>query len=225
LLNEKNEALRLLEGKTHEKEGWYRACIILIKYYKYLGQSKLEIRQNLYDWKNKFNIENFDFEINQVIKKVFDENLELIDKVNIQISKNEIDEIFKRFDNEMVRYIAFLVLCTAKFRGNKHKVFDMSLYGLSCWGDISYSNLKQKIIPELIDFEFIQVVDKNNVGKKLVDFNKGKQKTFSKGNTYKMLIDYGDDEFYLVEDDLNMMLEFENIKKITNYDIIDRQHF
>lgn len=214
-----NEVNRLLDGKFHKKEGIYRACLLLTKYYKNINKTPLEARLEIVSWMRKYNV-GIDFELNALIDRIYKTNIPFVDNIHITISKKEMQDIFDRFDNEKVRYTAFLILCIAKLRGNKYQVFDVSLSGLSHWGDIGYSNLKQNIIKELITFSYIELITNSHVKSKLVDITKNQYKSFSKSNTYKLLVNMYDDEDFIIEDDLDMQKKYEEIKN-TIYDIKD----
>jgi hypothetical protein len=208
MLNELNEAIRLLEGNFYEKEGIYRGCLILVKYYKYLGYSPLETRNSIKEWQDKYNI-TFDFEINPLIHKIYDEKMQLIDKVEIPIAREEVIEILSRFDRESVRFVAFLILCIGKFKGNKHGAFDLSIIGLSYWSKISYKQIT-RILDELKEFEFITQITKENVRYKTLT---NKIKTFSKTNIYKLNIELSENVDFIISD--------EDIK-IKYLDIVDK---
>jgi hypothetical protein len=161
-----------------------------------------------------------DFELNALIEKIYKNNVPFIDNIRISIAKKEMEEIFNRFDNDKVRYTAFLILCISKVKGNKYQVFDVSLSGLSHWGNIGYSNLKQNIIKELLIFSYIELINKDHVKNKLVDITKNQYKSFSKANTYKLLVDMCDGEDFIIDDDTDMKNKYEKIKNAI-YDIKD----
>lgn len=219
MLNEMNEVNRLIDGNLHKNEGIYRACLLLTKYYKHINKTPLEARLEIIKWMRKNNIA-IDFELNALIDKIYKSNIPFIDNIKISISKKEMQDIFDRFDNETVRYTAFLILCIAKLKSNKYQVFDISLSGLSHWGNIGYSNLKQKILKELMFFSYIELINKDHVKNKLIDITKNQHKSFSKANTYKLLVDMYDEVDFIIEDDLDMRIKYEEIKN-TIYDIKD----
>lgn len=160
MLNEKNEILALLDGKRINKKYTYRSCFLLAKYYKSLGFDMIKTREEIFNWANRYNIFITD-DLNSIIQKSFNDKSQIIDNVTININEIDIEEINKRFDKYNTKLTAFAILCFAKKYADKNGIFQMSLVGLSNWVGIQQTHISGRIIKELIDFKYIDKIDKN----------------------------------------------------------------
>lgn len=160
LLNEKNEILALLDGKRMNKKYTYRSCYLLAKYFKSLDYDMIKTREEIFVWANKYKIYITD-DLNSIIQKVFNDKFPIVDDICIFINNNDIEEINKRFDKQNTKLTAFAILCFAKKYANKDGIFQMSLVGLSNWINIHQTQISGRIIKELIDFQYIEKINKN----------------------------------------------------------------
>lgn len=204
MLNEKNEVMALLRGERINKKQTYRSCYLLARYFKSIGYDLIKTRESIFIWANKYNIYISD-DLNSIIQKAFTNKNVLIDDIQINISKSDINEIARRFDTYNTRLTAFAILCYAKVHADKHRVFCISVNGLSNWIGIIASNLVGKHIKELIDFGFIEKISKSN----LIHI-KRKNKTISQSIAYKINIPICDSGEYIFKDE-NIIEEFKNI--------------
>jgi len=204
-----NEVNALLNGERINKKYTYRSCYLLAKHFKSLGYTHNQIREAISSWAKKYNINIVD-DLNSIIQKAFRDKRELISNVEIKISKEDIDEITKRFDKYNTRLTAFAILCFAKRYADKDGIFYISRIGLSNWIGIDQTALSNRYINELIDFEYIEKVSENDRNKKL------KSRYISKIIIYKIKVNYKNIGDNIVKD-YNIRKEFEEI--MTNYGI------
>lgn len=176
MINEVIEVQQYLEGKKIVKKNLYRICYMLAKWYKEQGLSKLEIREEIFNWANSNQI-YIKFNLNDMIQKAVDDKERLKDNFVIRINENDIYEINRRFDNPKTKYVALAILCYAKANANRDKEFELSSVALSSWLNMDSTFLKRKYIKELESFDYIQLVkkshntyswDKNNSNKSCV---------------------------------------------------------
>lgn len=209
MLNEKNEIDAILNGKRINKKYTYRSCYLLAKYYKSLGYEHIKIREEIFNWANKYGVYITD-DLNSIIQRVFKDKKDIIDFVEIKISNDDIYEIVKRFDKYNTRLTAFAILCYSKMYADKNRIFQMSLVGLSNWISIQQQNLSTRIIRELIDFDYIEKINKDKYLRII-----RKNHNITHPIVYKIktsILNQGDYIFY----DDNIRDEFDNI--ITIYD-------
>lgn len=185
----------------------YRACIIIVKYFKYLGYDMFKAREELIKWIRKNNL-ILEFTLNSIIEKVYNHSLAFIDKIEISISRTELDDICERFDKESTRFIAFCILCYVKSKKIKNGIFSISLNGLANWSGVGYSNLYRNILPELINFQYLELVKKGDLKKGLVGT---RNRLFQKANTYKLVPLMDDDGEFKILDDRNIKDVFDII--------------
>jgi len=207
MINEKNEIAALLEGRRINKKYTYRSCYLLAKHYKELGLEKIDIRNSIFEWAKKFSIYISD-DLNAIIQRAFYDKHNLVENVEIKISKEDIDEIFNRFDKSNTRLTAFAILCFAKKFADKDGMFYMSRIGLSNWIGIDQSNLSNRHIKELIDFGYL-----NKVSQEEIKYIKRRGKHVSKMLIYKIKVNYANIGDYIVSDN-DIIKEFENIISI-----------
>lgn len=160
MLNEKNEILALLDGKRINKKYIYRSCYLLAKYFKSLEYDMVKTREAIFSWANKYGIFISD-DLNSIIQKVWNDKYPIVDNISIYINNQDVEEINKRFDKYNTKLTAFAILCYAKKYADKNGIFQMSLIGLSNWVGIQQQNISTRIIKELIDFKYIDKIDKS----------------------------------------------------------------
>ena len=209
MLNEKNEITALLNGERINKKYTYRSCYLLSKYFKSLGYDLIKTREEIFLWANKYKIYITD-DLNSIIQRAFNDKKEIAENIEIRISNEDIKEILKRFDRYNTRLTAFAILCFAKKHANKNGTFYMSRIGLSNWIDIAQTNLSNRHIKELIDFNYIEKVSKNDIKNIRL-----KNKQVSKVLIYKIKVDYKNIGDFIVED-YDIKKEFEKI--ISSYE-------
>ncbi len=202
-----NEVNALLNGERINKKYTYRSCYLLAKYFKSLGYEHIKIRQEIFNWANKYGITIVD-DLNSIIQKAFKDKKQLISNVEIKVSKEDIDEIVKRFDKYNTRLTAFAILCFAKRYADKNGMFYISLIALSNWIGIDQTALSSRYINELIDFGYIEKVTENERNKRL------KSRYISKTIIYKIKVNYKNEGSNIIKD-YNIRKEFEEI--IANY--------
>lgn len=202
-----NEVNALLNGERINKKYTYRSCYLLAKYFKSLGYEHIKIRQEIFNWANKYGITIVD-DLNSIIQKAFKDKKQLISNVEIKVSKEDIDEIVKRFDKYNTRLTAFAILCFAKRYADKNGMFYISLIALSNWIGIDQTALSSRYINELIDFGYIKKVTENERNKRL------KSRYISKTIIYKIKVNYKNEGSNIIKD-YNIRKEFEEI--IANY--------
>ncbi len=210
MLNERNEVNALLKGERVNKKYTYRSCYLLAKHFKELGCDLLRTREEIFNWANKYKIKITD-DLNSIIQRAFKDKRSLVDNIEIKLSDSEIKEILRRFDTYNSRLTAFAILCFAKKYADNQGNFYMSLIGLSNWIGIDRIALSNRYIKELIDFNYIEKLTKNDV--KLI---KIKNKQVSKILLYKIKINFNNKESIYIVKDNNIRKEFEEI--IANYE-------
>ena len=161
MLNERNEINAILNGERINKKYTYRSCYLLAKHFKFLGCNMIETRKEIFNWANKFGVFITE-DLNSIIQRAFKDKSKIIDDVCIYINDNDIGEINKRFDKYNTKLTAFAILCFSKKYANSNGIFQMSLVGLSNWVGIQHTNISGRIIKELVDFNYIEKINKNN---------------------------------------------------------------
>jgi hypothetical protein len=211
LLNEKNEINALISGERINKKYTYRSCYLLAKYFKELGFDTITTRTEIFSWAKKYQIYISD-DLNSIIQRAFTDKKELSKNIEIKISKEDINEIVKRFDKYNTRLTAFAILCFAKKHADKNGMFYMSRIGLSNWIKIDQTSLSSRHIKELVDFGYLEKASYNDI-----KFIKKRNKHVSKTLIYRIKVNYNNSgEFIIYDNDFRK--EFEEI--IINYDTI-----
>lgn len=187
------ETQHYLNGENIVKSDLYRICYLLAKWYKEQGLSQLEIRESIFKWANNLNL-YLKFNLNDMIHKALSDDSRLKDNVVIRINESDIYEISRRFDNPKTKFVALAVLCYAKSYANRDKCFFISSVSLGAWLTIHGSNLKRKYIKELIDFEYLSIVD---TPKNTYKWNSDEQ---SKNTKYKILVPIHNSGIFILED-------------------------
>lgn len=158
LINELVEVQEYLNGKNIDQRFSYRICYMLASYYRDQGLSHQAIRERIFEWGSKYKC-FFDFKVNSVIYRVFEDNTPLRGECKCFINENDIREIRNRFDSKNTRMVALALLAYGKVCANKNGECDLSLYGLARWLGIDYSNLSSRHFREVIDFGLVSRVD------------------------------------------------------------------
>jgi hypothetical protein len=206
LLNEKNEIKELLIGNRINKKYTYRSCYLLAKHFKQMGLNKIECREAIFEWANKYKIFISD-DLNSIIGRAFNDKHEIADSVEIKVSKDDINEIIRRFDKYNTKLTAFAILCFAKRHADKNGMFYMSRIGLSNWIGIDQSNLSNRNIRELEDFGYLERASKNDIKSIKI-----RNKQVSKMLIYKIKVDYKNIGEYIIQD-VDIKKEYGDIEK------------
>lgn len=210
-MNEKNEIQAILNGDRINKKYTYRSCYLLAKHFKSLGYEFIKTREEIFSWANKYGIYISD-DLNSIIQRAYNDKRPIAENIEIKISKEDIEEINKRFDKYNTKLTAFAILCFAKKHADKNKNFYISLVGLSNWINIAQQSLSGRHIKELIDFGYIEKISQDEM-----KFIKKRNKHISKILMYKMKVNCVNKGEYVVND-YNIRKEFEEI--FTNYGTI-----
>lgn len=203
-MNEKNEIVALLNGERVNKKYTYRSCYLLAKHFKELGYDTIQTREEIFNWANKYKIYITD-DLNSIIQRAFVDKHELSENIEIKISEEDIEEIKKRFDRFNTRLTAFAILCFAKSHADKNGIFCISGIGLSNWIGIDHGSLSKRHIKELIDFVYLEKLNKNNL-----KYLKKKNKHISSALLYKIKVPLLNEGKFIIKD-YNIRQEFENI--------------
>lgn len=157
MINEVAEVQEYLKGEKIDKENLYRICYLLCKWYKQQGLSRIQIREALFAWGKEQNV-YIQYNVNDIIDKVFEDKKPLKTGRTVKISTADIDEINRRFDNKKTKLVALAMLCYAKANADKDKEFSVSSVALGAWLGIHRSTIKRKHIKELADYDYLKIV-------------------------------------------------------------------
>lgn len=159
MINEVLEVQEYIDGKNINKKCLYRICFMLAKWYKQQGLSNVEIRDRIFEWGQKYNI-YIKYNVNSIIYQALEDKNRLRgDESVVRINQNDIDEITRRFDSVQCRKVALAILCYAKASADRDNEFNISALALSNWLNTNHSNMCNRAIKELIDFEYISKVN------------------------------------------------------------------
>lgn len=206
MLNEKNEIKELLNGNRINKKYTYRSCYLLAKHYKHMGLDKVQCREAIFDWANKYKIYISD-DLNNIISRAFGDKHEIAGSIDIRVSKDDILEILRRFDKYNTKLSAFSILCFAKKHADKNGMFYMSRIGLSNWIGIDQNNLSNRHIKELEDFGYLERAAKNDIKSIKI-----RNKQVSKMLIYRIKVDFKNSGEYIVQD-IDIRKEYDDIEK------------
>lgn len=159
MINEIEEANSYLNGVNVNKNNNYRAVYMLSRYYHGIGNNEQETREILNEWKNKYNIEYYD--INNAITEGFKNNRPLREKVNIDISKYDVEKIVSLFDNRSCRLLAFALLCYSVCEESINQYFSVYPTVFSIWLGISRQTFYNSL-NKLEKFGYISVKQKSS---------------------------------------------------------------
>ncbi len=186
MLNELQRSEELLNGTPFKKEYFFSAYLNLIKYYHNKGFSALQIKEALEEWENKYGHKHY-FDLNKAIMLVVkNDDFVFCDKVDINISQQDIDIINKRFDNANCRKTALALLCVAKHTNSDE--IAISYPSLAQFTGLSYEMIKKKHVPEIVLFDYVEKINPT-VSKWGWDDDKDMQKNY-KQMRFKILVDY-----------------------------------
>lgn len=158
MINEVLEIQEYLKGKNISERHLYRICFLLAKWYKQQGLNNVEIREKIFEWGQKYKIYIKD-NVNSIIYNALNDEKPLRgNETVVKISRNDVNEIVRRFDSEKVRKTALAVLCYSKVSADRDGEFNISALALSNWLKINYGNMCSRYFKEMIDFEYIQKV-------------------------------------------------------------------
>ena len=161
MLNEIQEVKEYIDGKNITQKRLYRICYLLAKWYAQQGKNKMEIRQEIFAWGKKYDI-YINQNVNNIIYTALNDKRRLRGDDKIYISRRDIDEINKRFDNKKVKLTALAILCYAKCFSNDKGEVKISLLALGHWLGIDDSYLSKKVIKEILDFDFMKKLESTN---------------------------------------------------------------
>ena len=201
MVNEVSEVRQYLDGQNINEKSIYRICFMLAKWYKQQGLSHIRIRETIFEWGKKYHI-NIDCNLNRIITRVMNDKHRLRgDETTVRVSKEDVEEIIRRFDNSTVRRTALAVLCYAKVAADSDGEFSISLTALSDWLKISKSTTSTKCFEELCDFSYVEKLER----KTLYSWD---NKIRSKTLVLKMLVPIENKgEFVLADNDINGLYE------------------
>lgn len=158
MINELIEVQEYLDGKNIDQRFSYRICYMLASYYRDQGLEHQAIREKIFEWGSKYKC-FFDFKVNSVIYRVFENGTPLRGNCPCFINEGDIQEIRSRFDSKNTRLVALALLAYGKVCANKNGECDLSLYGLARWLGIDYSNLSSRHFKEVVDFGLVSRID------------------------------------------------------------------
>ena len=161
MINELIEVQEYLEGKKIDQRFSYRICYMLASYYRDQGLDHQAIRERIFEWGSKYKC-FFDFSVNSVIYRVMEDGPPLRGESPCYINQNDIEEVRSRFDSKNTRMVALALLAYGKVCANKNGECNVSLYGLSRWLNIAYTNLSGRHFKELVDFGLITRIEPKN---------------------------------------------------------------
>ena len=159
IFNEYLEAKNYFDGKDIPRQNTYRAILFVCRYMKELGMKRLEARDKLIEWKRENDVGS-KYDVNQIIDFVYDYEKRSLSKAeSVYVSESDILQITRRFDHKKTRLIAFIMLCYAKAFGNANREISVSYLDLSMWSGISDTTIYRSVIPELLNYDYVEIVD------------------------------------------------------------------
>lgn len=141
----------------------YRNCYLMAGMSHEYGHTKLEARESIFKWANENGI-FLELNVNNVVNKAYnDQKLLTSDVHKVHVSKKDIEEIKRRFDNKNVRIIALGFLCYAKQFADDNGEFELSMAAFGNWIGIHYTNILKRYLQELVDFDYIEKISMEKV--------------------------------------------------------------
>jgi hypothetical protein len=128
-----------------------------------------------------------------------------VDDIYVNINNKDIEEINKRFDKQNTKLTAFAILCFAKMYSDKNGIFQMSLVGLSNWVNIHQTQISGRIIKELVDFKYIDKINRNKYLKII-----RKKHVITHPLVYKINVNFDNTGEYIFKDE-DIRNEYKNI--------------
>ena len=114
----------------------------------------MSIQKNIFNWGKNYNV-YIPFNINRIIKKEISNPQKLRTGIKVFISKEDVEEIKKRFNTKNARISALGILCCSKVFADEDGFMNISLSSLSNWINVNYYNMSSRYIPELITCGYI----------------------------------------------------------------------
>lgn len=158
MIDEKQEALDYLDGKHIMADNMYRTCVMLARYYKDEGFGHAKIRSSIFDWANRYHL-YIRHDLNAIITYVMSSPMPLVANT-VKINQRDREFISRITDNPKTQLIALAMLCYAKVYSDKQKEFHISCVSLGAWIGIHRSQIKRRYIRELIDFGYLEELEK-----------------------------------------------------------------
>jgi len=172
IFDEKEYALKLLQGGYIRKNKKLKDIFILAKYFKYQGLSQLQTCKEVLRFINKFDDSVYSYIKYQLKKKalntvnnVYNNNYTLRFNINIELSKQELESIanLKTIGEKQVLFV-FLVM--SKFYKNGTNTFYISIKDIFNHVKIYYDRKNSiKVLNKLINSKYIEIVNKYKISK------------------------------------------------------------
>lgn len=159
MFNEFLEAKNYYEGKNIPRQNTYRAILFVCRYMKELGMKRLDARYKLIEWEKENDIES-KYDVNQILDYVYDYEKHNLSKTEfVYMSEEDIHQINRRFDHRKTKLLAFVMLCYGKLFGNANREISVSYLDLSTLSGISDTTIYRSVIPELLNYDYVEIVD------------------------------------------------------------------
>ena len=100
------------------------------------------------------------YNVNDLIGRALEDKRRLTDNVVVRVNQADIAEINRRFDSRKTKYVALAFLCYGKAYADRDREFSVSSAALGAWLDMSRSTLQTIYIPELVDYEYLSIIQK-----------------------------------------------------------------
>lgn len=156
MINETLLVSEWLEGENLDHQIEYRMCYLLAKWFiEHGAKSKIEIRESIFDWAKKYSF-FLTVNVNECIRRALENSRRLTTDNSIRVSKEDVQEIVRRFDKKNTRLCALGFLVYAKQFADQKGVFDIPMVAFGKWIGIAYNNISSNYIHELEDFEYIE---------------------------------------------------------------------
>lgn len=197
MVNEIIAVQEYLSGKNIQKANLYHIVLLLARWFKEQGYSHLQIREKIFEW-GRDNHVYINHNVNGIIKCALNDKRKLTDNIVIHVNSQDISEINRRFDSKKAKLVALAFLCYAKAHANRDKEFSVPAIALGSWLKVSRTTLQAVYIQELVDYEYIQIVDAGGWN--------GSGKT--KATKYRMCVPlHNDGEYELVGNNIHALFK------------------
>lgn len=185
---------------------------MIAKWYSQEGLSYVDIREKIFEWGNQYHV-FIDCNVNSVITQALKDTKPLRSDSNIKISESDVYTIIKLFDKKSTRLVALAMLCYAKAFAEKNGEFVLSVSALANWIGMSNSNISDRILPELINFGYIEKVERKDT---TFTWNKTVK---IKASRFKMLVPvFNSGKYYLHDNNITELYDiiFSNRKSYSD---------
>jgi len=215
MLNEKSEAEQILSGNRIDKKNTYRTTLLLAKYYLQSGKTMLETRELIFAWGKEYGVyiaHNLTRMISALIHNGMDP---LADNIKININKQDIENILKRFSTYNEQLLAFAFLVYAKKNADHKGHFIISMVGLSLWTGIHKNNIYSRYLKKsLFAMEYLEKIESGNNDMQLLKIV-NQEKIVSKNSVFKILVPFKNNKSKnsIIFTDTNIREEFDAILK------------